>query len=409
MTKYSERTKTTYHYERIRAVFGGVIETATTFLLFIAVRYYDADQISKALIAGGGSIGLILTPWIVSSVEARRLPVSKAAAYLAFAGAFFFGISSAVHVLPVFLLCSVLAMTMAAGMVPLLTHMYHENYPEADRGRLFARNVVIRVGVAALFSQLVGRFLKEHLEGFPWVLATFTISFIAAGYCLAQCPTDPISKSKEGHPFRALRFVREDRLFRTTLITWMLMGFANLMMLPLRVEYLANPDYKIVLDAETIALVTLVIPNIMRLLLIPVWGWVFDHLNFMLLRVLLNLGFAIGILTFFLGDSLTSLALGGAIFGISNAGGDVAWSLWVTKLAPPSRVADYMAVHTFFTGVRGVIAPIVSFHLILHLSITTMGWFSAGLIILASLLLVPEIRLDKRLRPATPLNEEISN
>ena len=33
--------------------------------------------------------------------------------------------------------------------------------------------------------------------------------------------------------------------------------------------------------------------------------------------------------------------IGAAIlFGISNAGGDVAWSLWVTKFAPAARVAD---------------------------------------------------------------------
>ena len=45
---------------------------------------------------------------------------------------------------------------------------------------------------------------------------------------------------------------------------------------------------------------------------------------------------------------------------ISGAGADVAWSLWVTKFAPPERVADYMSVHTFFTGVRGFLAPVTA-------------------------------------------------
>lgn len=63
-------------------------------------------------------------------------------------------------------------------------------------------------------------------------------------------------------------------------------------------------------------------------------------------------------------DSLGGLALGAVIFGVANAGGDVAWSLWVTKFAPPERVADYMSVHTFFTGVRGVAAPLIAFHLV---------------------------------------------
>ena len=55
-------------------------------------------------------------------------------------------------------------------------------------------------------------------------------------------------------------------------------------------------------------------------------------------------------------SSATALIMiGGAIiFGISYGGGDVAWSLWVTKFAPPERVADYMSIHTFLTGARGI-------------------------------------------------------
>jgi len=79
----------------------------------------------------------------------------------------------------------------------------------------------------------------------------------------------------------------------------MLMSFANLMMLPLRVEYLANPDYGQALSVGAIALLTGVIPNIARLILSPL-GYLFDHMNFFALRVTLNIGFAIGILTFFL-------------------------------------------------------------------------------------------------------------
>lgn len=76
------------------------------------------------------------------------------------------------------------------------------------------------------------------------------------------------------------------------------MGFANLAMLPLRVEYLANPKYKLELTVGMVAVLTGVVPNLARLVLSPVWGWLFDRMNFFVLRVTLNLGFAIGILTF---------------------------------------------------------------------------------------------------------------
>ena len=158
----------------------------------------------------------------------------------------------------------------------------------------------------------------------------------------------------------------------------MLMGFANLTMLPLRVEYLANPKYHLGLSVGRIAFLTGVIPNLARLVLSPIWGHLFDQMNFFSLRITLNVGFAVGILAFFMSDSLTGMVCGAIIYGISNAGGDVAWSLWVTKFAPQERVADYMAVHTFLTGVRGVMAPLFAFYLVSQVSVTTLAWLSAG-------------------------------
>ncbi len=185
------------------------------------------------------------------------------------------------------------------------------------------------------------------------------------------------------------------------------MGTANLMMLPLRVEYLANPKYGVNLSVMEVAFLTGVVPNVARLALSPVWGWLFDRMNFFLLRAALNVGFAIGIVSFFTSDSLTGLLAGGIVFGASNAGGDIAWSLWVTKFAPSERVADYMSVHTFFTGVRGVAAPLAAFQLIGHYSVGVMGAFCAGLIFVSILFLLPEMRMGKG-RPRPALVEEVS-
>src|SRR6267142_806953 len=179
----------------------------------------------------------------------------------------------------------------------------------------------------------------------------------------------------------------------------MLMGFANLMMLPLRVEYLANPKYhagRQAVSVSMIALLTGVIPNLARLVLSPIWGHLFDHMNFFTLRVALNIGFALGILTFFTTNSFTGLVVGAMVYGISNAGGDVAWSLWVTKFAPPGRVADYMSVHTFLTGVRGVLAPVFAFYFASELSLGILAAINSGLIVLATALLLPEVKLGRQ-------------
>ncbi len=410
----AKRTALTYRYERWRAISSGILETAGgTFLLLIAVRWYDAGSLAKALVAGGGSVGLMLGPWLVARVETAGWPVARAAARVAGLGAVGFGIMALVPALPVFVIGSVVTMAASAVAVPLMTQIYQENYPARQRGKLFSRTFMIRIATAAAFSELAGRLLSANLEFFRGLLVVFAAAFVLASYCLGRLPSRPLAASGGTHPFRALRFVRDDALFRRTLGMWMLMGFANLMILPLRVEYLANPAHGVtwggqILTTAQIALLVGVIPNLARLVMSPVWGWLFDRMNFFVLRIVLNAGFALGMLSFFGGNHLGWLIVGAIIYGIANGGGDVAWSLWVTKFAPPERVADYMSVHTFFTGVRGVIAPVVAFQLVAHWSVAAISWLGASMIVVATLLLIPEVKFGKNARSAAALTEEVS-
>ncbi len=404
-----QRTRLTFRWERWRSVTAGILESAgSTFLLLIAVRWFDAGATAKAMIAAGGSVGLLASPLVVSGVAALGWPVAMAASRLAMVGTVCFLVTALVPTLPVFVVGSVLAMACSAAVIPLMTQIYQENYPGTDRGRLFSKTMIIRIGVAAGFSQLAGTALSgSNISQFRWLLLWFAVAYAFGSYCLSRCPSQPLTVAGGTHPFRAMRYVREDRLFRWTLGAWMLMGFANLMMIPLRVEYLANPRYGLALDVSLVALLVGVIPNLARLVMSPVWGRLFDRMNFFSLRVLVNFGFALGIVSFFTSHNTPGLVFGAIVFGISNAGGDVAWSLWVTKFAPPERVADYMSVHTFFTGVRGVVAPAVAFHLVRTLPMATLGWISAALIGGSMLMLLTEIKGGTTGRPGTVLVEEV--
>ncbi|HSU55396.1 MAG TPA: MFS transporter, partial [Candidatus Dormibacteraeota bacterium] len=393
---------------------AGINEAAATlFLLLIAVRAYEAGPLAKALVAGGGSVGLLLAPWLVRTVEQACWPVTKAASRLALLGAASFLVMAVVPTLPVFVGGCVVALATSSAAIPLMTQIYQENYPDRERGKLFSRTMMLRIGTTALFSDLAGRFLSGHLQSFRWLLVIFAAASALGAFCLERCPSRPLTASGGTHPFHAFRFLREDRIFRQTIISWVFLGFATLMMAPLRVEYLANPRYGVRIHAEVltagfIALITGVIPNVTRLILNPVWGWLFDRMNFFVLRITLNFGFVLGIVSFFTTGSLLGLIIGAILFGISNAGADVAWSLWVIKFAPPERVADYMSVHTFFTGIRGLAAPLTAFYLVAKLAPQTLGWISVGLIIVACSFLVPEIKFGKSRRPAAALVQEIS-
>jgi MFS family permease len=405
-----DRTTTTFRFELWRAVTAGIIETAgSTFLLLIALRWFHAGALVKGLVAASGSLGLLCSPVVVSFVNARGWPVSKGASRILAIGASVFLLAALLPWQPMFVMASLVGMASSAAIIPLLTQMYQENYPEVERGRRFSRTVMVRIATAAVFAKFAGDLLTSYIGWFRWLLLVFALAFAVASFCLRHCPTRPLMSNRGAHPLHALRFVREDVLFRRTLICWMFMGFANLMMMPLRVEYLGHPRYGLELSAGMIALLTSVIPNIARLCLSPVWGHLFDRMNFFALRVTLNIGFAIGIVSFFTTNTFTGMIVGAVVYGISNAGGDVAWSLWVTKFAPPERVADYMSMHTFFTGVRGVVAPICAFYIVTVLPLAVVAAICSGLIVVGTAILVPEIRETSRTKRATALVEEVSD
>ncbi|HEY1173813.1 MAG TPA: MFS transporter [Verrucomicrobiae bacterium] len=406
----AEITRLTFRSERWRAFSSGILETAaTTFLLLIAVKELHAGATAKALIAAGGSVGLLLGPLTVSFVQARGMKPSDAAARMAMMGAAAFVVMALLPFLPVYVIGSIVALTASTAVIPLITQVYQENYPDKERGRMLSKSFVIRIATAAIFNELAGRALTGHLEKYQWLLLVFAAAYVVAAYWLAKIPSTPLHVSGGTHPFKSLRYVKEDALFRQTLVAWMLMGFANLMMIPLRVEYLANPQYGYALTAGEIAFLVGVVPNLARLVLSPFWGWAFDHMNFFMLRVVLNIGFALGILSFFTGETMTGMLIGAIIFGASNAGGDVAWSLWVTKFTAPERVADYMSVHTFCTGLRGLFAPLAAFHLAAHFTLIQLGWFAATLIGLSCAVLIPEIPWGKKAKQSAPLTEEVQD
>jgi MFS family permease len=132
-----------------------------------------------------------------------------------------------------------------------------------------------------------------------------------------------------------------------------------------------------------------VIPSVVRLATTHLWGIFFDRWNFFVVRTVLNV-FSLGaIVLFFSTRQLWVLWIAAALFGMALAGGNIAWNLWVTKFAPPERASEYMSVHTFMTGVRGVIGPFIGFWAIAHIAPLSTALVAAGLVAVSTLLLEP--------------------
>src|SRR5262245_47747825 len=202
----AQRTAITYRWECLRAPAAGVLErAATVFLLLIAVREFDAGALAKALVAGGGSLGLLVAPLLVRFVEARRWPVARAASRIVALGAISFLGMAAFPAVPVYVAGSVVALTTFSTIIPLLTQMYQENYPVTERGRRFSRTMMLRIGAAALFSDLAGRGLSGHIDRFRWLLLVFAAAAAFTSFALMRCPSRPLTAVAGTHPFHAFR------------------------------------------------------------------------------------------------------------------------------------------------------------------------------------------------------------
>ena len=162
------RTPLTFRYEAFRAVASGILETAsTTFLVLIAVRWFEAGALAKGLVASGAGLGYVISPVMVSRVEAARVPVARAASRFALAAAVALGLSALIPGQFVFVASSLVAIALAGAMTPLLTQIYQDNYPDASRGRFFSRTVMIRIASAVVFAAGAGYLLSINIGVLP--------------------------------------------------------------------------------------------------------------------------------------------------------------------------------------------------------------------------------------------------
>ncbi|MDB4618141.1 MFS transporter [Akkermansiaceae bacterium] len=387
-------TRRTFRLDTFRAVPAGVIETvSTTFSILLADRVFDAGIWAKASLVAIPSLGLFLSLFVVQGVRRSGLSINAALAWIFVMAAAGFSVAAMAGTdFRIYFGGMFFGLIGVTLNVPLFAQIYRRHYPDETRGKLFSMTAFIRkifaIGGAALF----GLMLTKSLASYPLVLGSYAFACLVMAGCVLGINKVTLRKANSVKLFDAFRHTSEDRPFRNLLISWMVLGLGNLLCFSLFVEYITNKEYGFYLTERHVSVITTVIPETFFLIFILVWGRLFDRMNFYVLRMLINIVFAIGILFYFLGDGLWALYIGIAFHGIARAGGNVAWSLWVTKFANAENVAEYMSVHTFLTGCRGVIAPFIAFQMAASLGPFWVGFLGAGMIFIATAMIMPAMR-----------------
>ena len=154
-----------------------------------------------------------------------------------------------------------------------------------------------------------------------------------------------------------IRIPVEDRLFVRVLTAWMILGFGVIMTFSFK-DRISCRQKGLNFSNEEIALVGVSVFFVFKVIGAVLFGKLFDRINFMRFRIFLNLFLLIAILVYFNSETFLGVSIGTGLAGLATGGANIAWNLWVTKLAPKGKVSEYMSVHMFLTGLRGASAPI---------------------------------------------------
>lgn len=401
--KLSENCRRTFRLDLLRGMFRGVLTSGTqTFGLFIAIRYFQANDICKSLIGAAPFIGMLLSLLLVHYASRTQWKNATWGGLSAAVCGVFLLAAAFTTSLWSYTVAVVLGFAFLTALLPFLTAIYHDNYPANRRGAFYSRAVMVTVVVSACSGFLGSSWLDQDLRHYQWILIFLGLAGLGKAYAIYLMPSQKMEDSDYAHPLGNLRLIFEDRSFGYVLLTWFIMGFANLWVLPLRVDYLTSSVYGIEGSALFVATIITIIPDSMRAISLPFLAKLFDEINFIVLRMFLNVTFAVGIGLFFLTREPWVIGLGSALIGIAFGGGTIAWNLWVTKYAPPGKVAAYMSVHVGLTGIRGTLGPMVGFWAVSHIGPTNIGLVSFAMMILATVMLVPEIKHGKGRNTARP-------
>lgn len=393
---HTEISRKTYQYDLWRGAFRGVLASgANTFGLFIAIRYFNANDAVKSLIAAAPFIGMFLSLFLVHYVSNTGIKKSLCGAIPALITGLSLLVAAWTDNLAYFAFFVILGYVSLNAMLPFLTSIYTDNYPANKRGAYYSKSLILTVSISVIFSFIASNLLDIKIEYYHLLFTFLGLCGLGKAWAVFQMPSNAIEKNTHQNPFGNLRAVIHDRSFGYILLSWFIMGFANLWIQPLRVDYITSGTYGIHGSAFFVAMITTVIPDSMRVLFIPLWARLFDRMNFIALRMILNTLFGIGIALYFITKEPVIIALGSAMIGISFAGGSIAWGLWVTRYAPPGQSAAYMSIHVSLTGVRGAIGPMIGFWAVGLIGPVNIGLLSCAMMLFATVMLIPEIKLAK--------------
>ncbi len=392
------RAKTTYRWDRIRGIGAGINEAIIgTFMLYIAIKVYDAPNASKAFLMSAGSIGMLMTPIFLWIATHLKVYCNRACSFYTAFTAFTLTVTLFTNNLETYLVCAMTVLFLSPQGAVMMMQIYAQNYDSGERGRRLSSFQMISHASVIITVYICGKALDADLSYYKWVLFSSVLGFSLASLCYSRMPSDRLVMQPGHRPWHNFSLLWKDKTFGALLIIWVTIEMGNFMTLPIRMEYLVNTKYGINLSGTQAGMLLKSIPLILSFLTVKLWGVLFDRYNFIRTRLLASVFMAVSIGLFFASETLAWLIVSSVLFGIAEGGGRLVASLWITKVAPNDKVSNYLSVYTVASGLRGIIAPFAGYALLSATSPQIVGIVAIFIIGIASATLAwKSKRFDQR-------------
>jgi len=283
-----------------------------------------------------------------------------------------------------------------SGIVTIRPTIWRANYPREARAGIVGKLSVVQVVVVSIMGIVLGFALDSSRETFR-ILVTIgcvvsLFSVATYGRLRVRRQAKLLKAEREDRPLApwqaplvVWRVLRKDPGYAQFMLWMFVLGFGNLMVMPITVIVLKERFGVGYLGG---ILATSVIPAVVQIFAIPMWARLLDRSHIVKFRSIHSWAFVAATAMFTLAAAVGSLPLifvGASILGIGFAGGSLAWNLGHTDFAPVSETSRYMATHVTLNGVRGMIAPFVS--VLLYELVRGWGW-NAGAVMYGTALAV---------------------
>lgn len=281
---------------------------------------------------------------------------------------------------------AVIARSCWTGVITLRTAVWRNNYPQASRATIAGKMAIVQSCMLAVAGWIVGEWMDWNAKSFHVLFPLLAAMGILgnalyrkvrlrgqrrlaraelAGRAGPRFTLSPISLAAAFA--RSLREIwttlAEDRLYREFMWWMFIFGFGNLLFTaPLAL--VLNDEFHV--SYHEGILINTVIPLVVLPMTIPIWARLMSRTHVVEFRAIHGWSFVAasgGMWLASLFHALWIFYVSAVLLGIGFGGGMLAWNLGHQDFAPAHKDGQYMAVHVTLNGIRGLMAPIVSFAL----------------------------------------------